>query len=356
MNYNIIKKYAQSKSPMQFIRGWQDKDGNIAIVISFSGKKFGFVKFKDSGEWFYWTGFGSTGITPDMPAGRGDYIIDKKLEPELSFLAENIISAGVNLERIDSTGASWAPTSQSELNFLAKLIDTSAEVNKFLSDSGILYPGSDKLIYGQDISGDDVFKFKIKAPAITTVQTTSGQSPTNRGSSTNNTKSISRGTSGIFGGNSPRWITNSVGSGYQVGPQHHMGRSQSRADRYKADPERNWYSDNAWDVLNPAGTQIYSLTDGRVTTVKESSSSAVNIYGTQIIVAGENGYPDIFYTHTEDVSVKPGDEVRVGDPIAKIGMPKTKEMPHHVHVGLPPGVHISSLMSENGSFKFKAIA
>lgn len=342
MKHDIIKKYAQGNLSIEFIRGWEDRDGNVAIVISVSGKKFGLVKFKVTGEWYYWLGFGSTEVTPDMPAGRGDYIIGQMLDPNISQQVEEIISAGVNLERIDSSGASWAPTNQSELNFLAKLIDSSAKVNDFLSESGILYTGGDKLIYGEDISSDDVLKFKVKSPAVPTKATTSSPSSTKKESS------------GIFGGTSPKWITNKAGHGYQVGPQHHMGRSQSRADRYKADPERNWYSDNAWDVLNPAGTQIYSLTDGRVTTVKESSSSAVNIYGIQIIVSGENGYPDIFYTHTADVSVKPGDEVRVGDPIAKIGMPKTKEMPHHVHIGLPPGIHISSLMSESGGFKSKA--
>jgi murein DD-endopeptidase MepM/ murein hydrolase activator NlpD len=349
MKYQIIEKYAQQNLVINFVKGWEDKDGNIPIVVNVSGKKFGLVKLKDSGDWYYWLGIGSGGATRDMPAGRGDYLIGQKLEQTLASKLDLLISSGVNLEKFSSSGASWTPSNQSELEFLANLIDRIGQINNFLSQNGLLYTGGDKAIYGEDITKEDIMKHDIvlsTEPDIKSSNTPNALKSKNDASKLKYDKS-----GGIFGGSSPKWITNSVGNGYEVGPQHHQGRSTSRQNRYKNDPERNWYSDNAWDVLSPSGTQIYSLTDGKITSVKQSASSAPNIYGIQIIVAGQNGYPDIFYTHTDSPAVSVGDVVKVGDPIAQIGLPKTKEMPHHVHIGLPPGVHISSLMSQGGQFK-----
>lgn len=349
MKYQIIEKYAQQNLTFSFIKGWQDKDDNISVVVNVSGKKFGFVKLKDTGDWFYWLGMGSGGPTKDMPAGRGDYLIGQKVDANIAENLDLLISSGVNLERFSSFGASWTPSNKSELNFLAKLIDKFQQINNFLSFNGILYTGGDKSIYGDDITKEDIMEHDIVLSAEPDIK--SSNTPDTLKSKNDASKLKYDKSGGIFGGSSPKWITNGVGNGYEVGPQHHQGRSTSRQDRYKNDPERNWYSDNAWDVLSPSGTQIYSLTDGKVTSVKQSASSAPNIYGIQIIVAGQNGYPDIFYTHTDSPAVSVGDVVKVGDPIAQIGLPKTKEMPHHVHIGLPPGVHISSLMSQGGQFK-----
>jgi murein DD-endopeptidase MepM/ murein hydrolase activator NlpD len=381
MKYQIIEKYAQENLVIQILRGWKDPQGNISLLVNASGKKFGLVRLKGSDDWMYWLGFGASKKTVDMPAGRGDYIVGQPVEEEISSKINPIVDAGLNLENIDTRLSFWAPYNNSEVMSLANLVKRLSDINLYLSQNGISYAGSDKvehnldIIYGENLSAEDVLKFKPKPRSVTpdehlvgyqdvppkggadippAPKATTGPVKKDDSSLAQNSVSKTGKASGIFGSNSPKWITNNVGNGYQVGPQHHMGRSQSRADRYKADPEKNWYSDNAWDVLNPAGTQIYSLTDGKVTSVRESSSSAVNIYGTQIIVAGDNGYPDVFYTHTDNLSVSPGDVVKVGDPIAKICQPKTDKMPHHVHVGLPPGVQMSSLMSENGQFKSKS--
>jgi cell wall-associated NlpC family hydrolase len=162
MKYQIIEKYAQQNLVINFVKGWEDKDGNIPIVVNVSGKKFGLVKLKDSGDWYYWLGIGSGGATRDMPAGRGDYLIGQKLEQTLASKLDLLISSGVNLEKFSSSGASWTPSNQSELEFLAKLIDRIGQINDFLSQNGLLYTGGDKAIYGEDITGDDILSAKVK--------------------------------------------------------------------------------------------------------------------------------------------------------------------------------------------------
>lgn len=156
--------------------------------------------------------------------------------------------------------------------------------------------------------------------------------------------------SGVFGGASPSWLPN---GGFENGPQQHQKRHAGK--------QPGWESNNAWDLLAPAGTVVHSLTKGRVTAIKPSSSKAYNIFGTHIAISGLDGYPDMFYTHVDNVSVNPGDIVEVGTPLAQIttppppppdkdGNPQKSTMPHHVHVGIK-GQHISSLMSSSGKFK-----
>ena len=105
----------------------------------------------------------------------------------------------------------------------------------------------------------------------------------------------------------------------------------------------NWESDNAWDLFAPVGTPVNSYTKGVVSKVKESSGRNPKIYGTQISIKGEDGYPNIFYTHIENVKLSKGDVVDVGDFIGTV-----KESPGntetHVHIGLPYGSHIKDLL------------
>lgn len=105
----------------------------------------------------------------------------------------------------------------------------------------------------------------------------------------------------------------------------------------------NWQSDNAWDLFAPIGVKVNSFTKGRVTSVRESSGKNPKIYGTQINIKGLDGFPDIFYTHVENVKLKVGDLVDVGDFIGTI-----KEWPGHkathVHIGLQRGSHLKDLL------------
>jgi hypothetical protein len=121
------------------------------------------------------------------------------------------------------------------------------------------------------------------------------------------------------------------------GPKYHGSR-----------PLGNWQSDNAWDLFAPAGTQWNSITKGTVTKVYNTGKSSGKIYGTQVSIEGTDGYPNIFYTHLKDVTVKKGDIVDIGTPIGKVsewGESKST----HVHVGLPYGKHIDDLLTPDFS-------
>jgi len=95
----------------------------------------------------------------------------------------------------------------------------------------------------------------------------------------------------------------------------------------------NWQSDNAWDLSAPVGTPVNSYTKGKVTKVF-TSKPGDKIFGTQVTVKGQDGYPDIFYTHLDSVPVKVGQTVNVGDLIGKITNWEKHPEWTHVHVGL----------------------
>lgn len=125
------------------------------------------------------------------------------------------------------------------------------------------------------------------------------------------------------------------------GPSNHAAR-----------PLGNWASDNAWDVFAPAGTVVNSYTDGTVSKVYDNGKKSGKIFGTQLTIKGENGYPDIFYTHITNVKLSVGDKVKVGDYIGEIIQWCTDESCSkkmdgtHVHIGLEPGHHLKDLVND----------
>lgn len=106
----------------------------------------------------------------------------------------------------------------------------------------------------------------------------------------------------------------------------------------------NWESDNAWDLFAPAGTVVNSLTDGRVTKIKNTGKTSGKIFGTQVSIQGENGYPSIFYTHLKNVRLKSGDKVSVGQKIGEISEWEGHTSSTHVHIGLPYGKKLKDLL------------
>lgn len=164
----------------------------------------------------------------------------------------------------------------------------------------------------------------------------------------------SKGTSGI-GGSAPRPVKSILGlakhvlgghpvdwfqNGYSGGPANHAKRSRG-----------NWQSDNAWDLAAPEGTPVFSITDGTVVKVKNSTPSKDGkVYGMSVTVDGGKLYPSVFYTHLGSVAVSVGDKIKFGQQIGTIGASSDPNMPRHVHIGLDSG-HISSLVSESGEIK-----
>jgi murein DD-endopeptidase MepM/ murein hydrolase activator NlpD len=113
------------------------------------------------------------------------------------------------------------------------------------------------------------------------------------------------------------------------GPKNHGSRALG-----------NWQSDNAWDIFAPPGSVVNSYTNGKVLKVKASGKRSGKIYGTQVTVTGDEGYPDIFYTHLKNVNLQKGDVVKVGDKIGEVSEWDTSPRSTHVHIGLPRGKHL----------------
>jgi hypothetical protein len=124
------------------------------------------------------------------------------------------------------------------------------------------------------------------------------------------------------------------------GPKNHGARALG-----------NWQSDNAWDIFAPPGSVVNSYTNGKVLKVKASGKKSGKIYGTQVTVTGDEGYPDIFYTHLKNVNLQKGDVVKVGDKIGEVSEWDTSPKSTHVHIGLPRGNHLKDLL-KNSSLIF----
>jgi len=143
---------------------------------------------------------------------------------------------------------------------------------------------------------------------------------------------------GVFDSGSPKWNE----GGYENGPSHHQNRPGRTLTK--------WESNNAWDLFGAVGTKVYSLTKGKVGAVIQSSDRAYNIFGTHISVTGVEGYPNVFYTHLQNVVVKAGDMIEVGTLLGQITKPKMEGMDPHVHIGVENDT-ISSLITSSGKFK-----
>lgn len=165
---------------------------------------------------------------------------------------------------------------------------------------------------------------------------------------------LERGVDGIFGDETQNAIDEFVKDNFK--PES-INESTTSIGPFKGDLENgpsnhskrslgNWQSDNAWDLFAPIGTTVNSFTKGVVTNVHESNSNNPKIFGTQVSIKGTDGYPNIFYTHIENVKLKKGDKVDLGDYIGTI-----KEWPNHksthVHVGLPRGRHLRELLKNS---------
>lgn len=119
----------------------------------------------------------------------------------------------------------------------------------------------------------------------------------------------------------------------------------------------NWQSDNAWDIFAPGGTKVYSITAGVVSKIggNENKHSG-KIFGAQVTVTGQDGYPNIFYTHLTNLQVAKGDTVAPGTLIGEITEWHDNPAGEHVHIGLPYGESISSLVDmSTGKIKIKNV-
>lgn len=108
-----------------------------------------------------------------------------------------------------------------------------------------------------------------------------------------------------------------------------------------------WANNNAWDVKAPVGAEVYSITNGVVSSIRKGTGSDVEksgvkkIYGDQVSIKSDNGSPDVFYTHI-DSTLNNGDKLKVGDVIGTIM--QGGGITPHVHIGLSSG-NLSDLVT-----------
>lgn len=122
--------------------------------------------------------------------------------------------------------------------------------------------------------------------------------------------------------------------GYDNGPFGHKGS--------------NWKTENAWDLNTQSDTDVYSITNGTVSKIKTLKPGDNHLFGTSIEIIGKGEYPTIFYCNLSSVKVRVGNKVYVGEKIGKVA-PSPSGVQSYLHVALPYGKYISSLISSNGS-------
>jgi hypothetical protein len=108
---------------------------------------------------------------------------------------------------------------------------------------------------------------------------------------------------------------------------------------HRSRPLGNWQSDNAWDIMAPAGTPVYAIEGGTISKLGGSTELRKGvIYGYNITIKGSDN--EFFYTHlgSRNPSLQVGSKVNKGDFLGEIGIPKENpKWPQHVHIGVRNG-------------------
>ena len=143
----------------------------------------------------------------------------------------------------------------------------------------------------------------------------------------------------IFGSQEPTW---------GGGPNSHQSR---HPDLQKND----WESSNAYDIMAPDGTPVYSITNGVVVHVKRklpglTAIGGKRVYGDSVTIRGVNGDPQIFYTHLENIVVEKNQDVKKGDLIGFV-MKGVQGIPSHTHIGVEYGFDVKRYVDLDGKIK-----
>ncbi len=91
---------------------------------------------------------------------------------------------------------------------------------------------------------------------------------------------------------------------------------------------RDWRTHDGIDIAADAGTKVCSAAVGTVYTVYEDETM-----GTTVVIRHENGYTTCYASLSEEVSVKPGEAVQMGQTIGTVGQTALLEnaIGDHVH-------------------------
>lgn len=91
---------------------------------------------------------------------------------------------------------------------------------------------------------------------------------------------------------------------------------------------RDWRIHNGMDIAAEAGTQVCAAADGTVYTVFEDETM-----GMTVVIRHEEGYTTTYASLAEEILVKPGDQVKLGQAIGCVGVTALLEtaVGEHVH-------------------------
>ncbi|MBE6943863.1 MAG: M23 family metallopeptidase [Ruminococcaceae bacterium] len=91
---------------------------------------------------------------------------------------------------------------------------------------------------------------------------------------------------------------------------------------------RDWRTHDGVDIAADAGTAVCAAADGTVYTVYDDDTMGVTV-----VIRHEDGYATSYACLAEDVAVKPGDTVTMGQAIGAVGQTALMEsaIGHHLH-------------------------
>jgi len=91
---------------------------------------------------------------------------------------------------------------------------------------------------------------------------------------------------------------------------------------------RDWRTHDGVDIAADAGTAVCAAADGTVYTVYDDDTMGVTV-----VIRHEDGYATSYACLAEEVAVKPGDTVTMGQAIGAVGQTALMEsaIGHHLH-------------------------
>lgn len=118
-------------------------------------------------------------------------------------------------------------------------------------------------------------------------------------------------------------------------------------EAHSSRPPYNWESDNAWDLMVPAGTPVYALASGKVIKTGGSLVRKKTVWGLNCVIQSDDN--EFFYTHFDKLgpNIQVGNQINKGDLVGIVGT-AGDGWPEHVHVGIRKG-DISAYMDRTGN-------
>jgi len=118
--------------------------------------------------------------------------------------------------------------------------------------------------------------------------------------------------------------------------------------------QSGWASGNAWDIFAPAGTPVYSISDGVATTFNDygprviATADGKKLFGQGFTVETAGNIPNLFYTHLQGSTIGKGSQVKCGQLLGYImDFPGGSD---HVHIGVESG-SIKQFLNGDGTIK-----